>query len=125
MLVELNINQNEKNKKKCWFQDEYFDLFIWFDINNGEMINFQLCYDRLKRERVMSWDDEKGFNHYHVDDGEGSPHKNMSPVFIQNGRFAYSEAMPKFVKSSRQIDKKISRFIIEKLDEYIQKNPYG
>ncbi|MDM8567807.1 hypothetical protein QUF74_19435 [Candidatus Halobeggiatoa sp. HSG11] len=125
MLIEFNISQNEKNKKKYWFQDEYFDLFVWFGIDSNKILNFQLCYDRLKIEKVISWDFEKGFAHYHVDDGEYSPHKNMSPVFIQEGKFEYDEAIPKFIESSSQIDKKISKFIIEKLDEYIQENPHG
>ena len=89
------------------------------------MLNFQLCYDRLKQERVISWDYDRGFAHHHIDDGEYSPHKNMSPVFSQEGRFAHNEAMPKFIESSSQIDKKIRSFIIKKLNEYIQKNPHG
>jgi len=119
MLVEFNLYQDEQNRRKHWFQDEYFDLFVWFDLDNGEMTNFQLCYDRLRKERVISWDYDKGFSHHHIDDGEASPHKNMSPVFIPKGRFAYNEAMPKFLESSRQIDKQISEFIIKKIDEYI------
>ncbi|MCK5876440.1 MAG: hypothetical protein KAG43_02295 [Candidatus Marithrix sp.] len=125
MLIEFNICQKEENKKKYWFQDEYFDLFVWFDTHSGKIINFQLCYDRLRRERVMSWDYENGFNHYYIDDGEYSPHKNMSPVFFLEGKFAYNEAIPRFIKSSNQIDKKIRHFIIKKLDEYIQENPNG
>ena len=125
MLVEFNINQKEKNEKKHWFQDEYFDLFVWFDTTNGKITSFQLCYDRGKQERVISWDYEKGFSHHNIDDGETSPHKNMTPVFIQYGRFAHHEVMPKFLQSSSQIDTTISYFIIQKLNEYINKNPHG
>jgi len=117
MLTEFCLTQNSNSVKKRWFQDDYFDLFTWQD-NTGRIINFQLCYDRQGNEHVILWDFEKGFGHYRIDDGESSPHKNMSPVFVSNGFFLHSEVKIKFLKSSRHITQDIGTFIIEKLDEY-------
>ncbi|RKZ81684.1 MAG: hypothetical protein DRR19_21820 [Candidatus Parabeggiatoa sp. nov. 1] len=123
MLKEYCLTQDDKNRKR-WFQDDYFDLFTWED-ETGQMTSFQLCYDRLGNERVISWDCNRGFGHHRVDDGEASPHKNMTPVFIRNGFFSYHEVNPKFAQSSKQISQDISRFIMQKLDEYVQQNPHS
>jgi hypothetical protein len=124
MLTELHSKQDEKDVIKRWFQDEYFDLFTWQDYN-GTITGFQLCYERLGDERVLSWDWQRGFGHHRVDDGEASPHKNMSPIFVRNGGFSYQEVMPKFVKSSDKISQAISLFIIEKIKEYVQVHQKG
>lgn len=122
MLTEICLTQNDNlGTNKRWFQDDYFDLFTWED-NTGRITSFQLCYDRLGFERVISWDCEKGFGHHSVDDGESSPHKNMSPVFVRNGIFSYHEVMPKFAHSSQPISPYISNFVIQKLEEYAQQN---
>jgi hypothetical protein len=117
MLTEIRLRQDEDSRKH-WFQDEYFDLFTWQDAT-GEMTSFQLCYDRLGEERVISWDCERGFGHHRVDDGESSPHKNMSPVFVKNGVFPSDDVLPKFIHSSKQISQDISNFVVQKLNEYI------
>jgi len=119
MLKELHLAQDDSsNTSKHWFQDEYFDLFVWENQKTKEIICFQLCYDRLGKERVFSWDQERGFGHHQIDNGEYSPHKNMSPVFVRGGNFSYAEVLPKFTQASEQINSKISQFITQKLLEY-------
>jgi len=120
MLTKLNVRQNiEDLRKKCWFQDDYFDLFIWQN-DASQITNFQLCYDRLGNEHVISWDYERGFGHYRIDSGEDSPHKNMSPVFVSDELFLSHEVKLKFVQSSGHITQDVSSFITQKLDEYYQ-----
>lgn len=123
MLKELRLSQHNDSPTtyKRWFQDEYFDLFIWEENRTQEVIGFQLCYDRLGKERVLSWDQCRGFGHHRIDDGEHSPHKNMTPVFVVGGNFASDEVLSRFSKESIQIDENIKQFIMQKLIEYIQK----
>jgi len=123
MLAEISLKQQEDQMVKCWFQDDYFDLFTWQN-ETSQITSFQLCYDRLNNERVISWDNERGFGHHRVDDGESSPHKNMSPVFIKEEGFLYHEVMSRFLESSTQINQEIRSFVQEKLDEYAKNNPY-
>ncbi len=123
MLTEFQLKQDEPSSIKRWFQDDYFDLFIWQN-NFGQIISFQLCYDRLGNERVISWDQERGFGHHRVDDGESSPYKNMTPIFIKEGVFlSYNEVVPKLIQSGRQISQDITSFILQKLNEYVQRYP--
>ena len=120
MLKELHLSQNNESPTACkrWFQDDYFDLFTWEDRQTREVISFQLCYDRLGKERVLSWDQYRGFGHHRIDDGEYSPHKNMTPIFVTGGNFASDEVLSRFSKESTQIDEKIKQFISQKLIEY-------
>jgi hypothetical protein len=117
MLREIRLN---RTSSKHWFQDEYFDLFIWQD-DNHKITSFQLCYDCSRNERVLLWDYKTGFGHYTVDDGEASPFKNMSPIFyVKNQVFPYKEVISKFVESSIDISENIRGFIIQKLNGYVQ-----
>ena len=119
MLTELNISQfgSPVNYHKRWFQDDYFDLFTW-QSEQGDVVVFQLCYDRLGKERVIVWDEEQGFAHHCVDDGEASPNKNMTPVFLSMAKFSYEEVVTPFIQASQGIDETIRRFVTQKLIEY-------
>ncbi|OQW91002.1 MAG: hypothetical protein BWK79_18070 [Beggiatoa sp. IS2] len=117
MMKELYLTQQELPHHKRWFQDNYFDLFIWQD-KQGNIVNFQLCYDRLGKERVIQWDSERGFGHHSVDDGESAPNKNMTPVFIGQEIFFYQEIVPHFKQRSQKLEPVISQFILQKLTEY-------
>lgn len=121
MLTELNISQfgSPVNCRKRWFQDDYFDLFTW-QSEQGDIVVFQLCYDRLGKERVIIWDSEQGFAHHCVDDGESSPNKNMTPVFVSMAKFSYDEVVTPFIQESQQIDKAIRCFVTKKLIEYTE-----
>ncbi len=119
MLTEIHLKQHIKDRKR-WFQDEYFDLFTWQD-NTGKMTSFQLCYDRHRYERVIFWDANKGFGHRGIDNGETLPQKNMSPIFVNDGIFPYQHVIPKFIQSSQKINQDISRFVVQKINEYVQK----
>lgn len=121
MLKELNISQfgSPINCRKRWFQDDYFDLFTWQN-EQDEVMVFQLCYDRLGKERVIIWDNEQGFGHHCVDDGESSPNKNMTPVFISVAKFSYDEVITPFIQESQSIDEIIRCFVTQKLIEYTE-----
>lgn len=125
MLRELRLTQNELiNTRKRWFQDDYFDLFTWQD-DTDHITSFQLCYDRLNNERVIAWDNEKGFGHHRVDDGEASPHKNMTPVFVSDGPFSAEEVIPRFERANQQMNGTISCFVIQKIIEYVLQQQLG
>jgi hypothetical protein len=121
MMRELYLTQQEPPNRKRWFQDNYFDLFIWQD-EKGHIVNFQLCYDRLRKERVIQWDNQRGFGHHYVDDGEAAPNKNMTPVFIGQETFSYQEVIPYFKQRSQTLEPAISQFVLKKLIEYSQFN---
>jgi hypothetical protein len=73
MLREIRrgVAQRSLEKRKRWFQDEYFDLFIWQD-PTGQIVQLQLCYERgTRKERALTWKRGTGFDHAVVDQGGG------------------------------------------------------
>ncbi|MEI6737029.1 MAG: hypothetical protein WCL29_00960 [Pseudomonadota bacterium] len=72
MLTEINnVKQYESNKYRRWFQNEFFDLYVWQQPgnNNGEPLGFQLCYAKNGEQRALRYSPEAGYKH----EGVGRP----------------------------------------------------
>lgn len=110
------LRQDEPERVRYWFQDEYFDLFIWTD-KSGEVLSFQLCYDRLERERVLAWNATNGFSHRRVDDGEGVRSHKMAPLLMADGDFAMHPVFAEFDRRSARIESRWREFVLAKLGE--------
>lgn len=118
MLQEItSIKQDDPALRRRWFQDDFFDLFVWQSPATA-IVGFQLCYDIHSRERVLSWRETSGFAHNRIDGGEATPFKNMTPIMVADGRLPIEEVLPGFVERSGSIDRAISEFIANKLREY-------
>jgi len=118
MLKEIDgVRQDDPDHRRRWFQDDYFDLFVWQSAESV-IVAFQLCYDVASRERVLSWREASGFSHNRIDSGEATPRKNMSPILVADGILPVEAVLPRFVRRARDIDRAISRFIAGKLREY-------
>jgi len=117
MLQKIRkVRQDDANRERHWFQDDFFDLFAWTDAA-GEMIAFQLCYDRLNRERVLAWSEPTGFIHRRIDDGEALPVQKMTPIMVADGQFAADDIAAEFDNRSTGIDLRWRQFIRNKIDE--------
>jgi hypothetical protein len=117
MLQKIRgVRQEDESKERNWFQDDFFDLFIWTD-RAGEVMAFQLCYDRLNYERVLAWSEAGGFLHRRVDDGEHTPVKNMTPILVTDGRFAADGIAAEFDVRGAGLDARIREFIRRKIGE--------
>lgn len=121
MLQEItSIKQDDPALRRRWFQDDFFDLFVWQSPATA-IVGFQLCYDiQSQQERVLSWRAASGFSHNRIDTGEATPFKNMAPILVADGRLPIEEVLPGFVERSGSIDRAISEFIANKLREYSQ-----
>lgn len=110
------LRQDDPDRVRYWFQDEYFDLFAWTD-TAGEVVSFQLCYDRLERERVLAWNTTTGFSHRRVDDGETLPGHKMAPLMLADGVFAMHAVFAEFDRRSTGIESHWRQFMLGKLGE--------
>jgi hypothetical protein len=81
------------------------------------VLAFQLCYDRLRHERVLAWSGERGFIHRRVDDGEQTPVKNMTPIMVADGRFATEYVGAEFDVRGSGMDAAARDFIRRKIGE--------
>jgi hypothetical protein len=102
MLHQIKDVGQIKGEPHCrWFTDEHFALVIW-----DEIVGFQLCYDKSRSERAITWKAGSGFSHNAVDGGEDRAARYKgSPILVADG----------------VVDAKSSDFIYLKLLEYPQK----
>ncbi|OHD71421.1 MAG: hypothetical protein A2W19_10530 [Spirochaetes bacterium RBG_16_49_21] len=119
MLYEIeNVSQKEEHIFRRWFQDDYFDLIVWYDKKSEGIAGFQLCYNKLSDEHALTWHTAKGFSHNRIDDYPGIFHHPVTPILVPDGYFPHDELLDRFRQNSTAIDEDISRLVIEKISEY-------
>ena len=91
------------------------DLFIWF--RNNEPVRFQLTYDKLNKEKAISWNFHLGFNHYLVDTGETRlDHYKQTPILINICKQQNLTGIARdFLAASENIGISLSDFIYARL----------
>jgi hypothetical protein len=118
MLTEIqNVRQIPGEGFRRWFSDNYFDLIVWYD-DERKLVGFQLCYDKVGRERALTWTREHGFQHNRIDSGEIAGHIKMSPVIVADGDFGSERVAELFNKESARIDQAVSRFVYSAVKRY-------
>ncbi len=119
MLKEArHVTQVKGEPRRRWFEDEYFDLIVWFEPGD-EISGFQLCYDREKNPRALTWTKKHGYKHAGIDNGEnawGAP-KN-SPVLVEDGLFDAPSIGKKLEKSAGELPEELGAFVIEKVRSF-------
>ena len=110
------LRQDDQDRVRYWFQDDFFDLFAWTNTVD-EVVFFQLCYDRLNHERVLAWSATDGFSHRRIDDGESLPGHKMSPLMTADGVFATHPVIAEFDRRSTGMELRWRQFVLAKLGE--------
>lgn len=119
MLREITtVRQDAPGLRRRWFQDAYFDLFLWLE-PGGEPAAFQLGYDRSADERLLAWHRDIGYRHCRVDSGEDDPFANMTPLLLAGGRFPKFRVVSEFDARSAALDEPLRRFVRAKLVRYL------
>lgn len=114
-LVEVKeTRQIEGEPFRRWFRSDYFDLYVWQG-DAGDIIGFQLAYDKEVSEHILTWRRKSGFKHESVDDGEVSGGSNMSPILVPDGIFPAQTVAARFLDESGGIESGISEFVYEKI----------
>ena len=115
MLREITaVRQDDPGATRRWFQDDYFDLFLWVT-PQGKVSAFQLAYERTRQERVLSWSETRGFTHSRVDSGENLPMSNMTPLLIADDACPIRVVCREFERRSATLDRPLRTFVTEKL----------
>ena len=107
VFVERKIERPSKDWHNSWADgmDEYVgntytvsshsQSGVYFK-EDGGIFGFQLCYDLNKNEHAFTWRKDEGFAHNLIDDGEGTPFKNMTPILVPDGVFPFEHIRKKF-----------------------------
>jgi len=112
------VKQVQGEPHKRWFEDDYFDLLVW-ENELGQIVEFQLCYDKLHNQRSLIWKKQFGYMHSKIDDGENNPGKyKATPILVDDGVFNSAAIAERFRNRSKEIDTKVSTFVLEKMRDY-------
>ena len=119
MLLEIrNIVQRSLERRKRWFHDDDFDLYVW-QSRDAEVLELQLCYERgSHRERALTWKRGVGYAHYVVDSGEASPTERQTPLLYSGGRFGGWRIREKLVAAAAGLEPAIAAFVLDKVAEH-------
>jgi hypothetical protein len=114
---ELAWIEEKDGLRRRWFSDADWDLIVWLS-GPGEIWGFQLCYDRARDERALTWTRETGYSHDRIDDGEGNPTKNRTPVLVPDGVFPALDIVKRFARDAGDIPPAIRDFVIDRICNY-------
>ncbi len=118
MLIEIpNVKQYEPDRHRRWFQNAFFDLYVW-NSHAGELLGFQLCYEKGGDQRALRYSGELGYQHEGVDQPEDKPGRSVSAIFVANGALDAGALGARFAQDAIQIPASIRDFVIEKLGKY-------
>lgn len=118
MLREIkSVRQISGEPNRRWFNDDDMDLIVWHKGNS--ILGFQLCYDKLKEEKAISWKPETGLVHEKVDNGESRDgHYKSTPILIENGSYDIETIKAVFSPCSVNInDDSVRAFVLEHLNK--------
>ncbi|HEV2717965.1 MAG TPA: hypothetical protein VGU64_22060 [Terriglobales bacterium] len=102
-----------------WLCDDYFDLIVWYSAS-GAIFGFQLCYDKPRWERALTWISTKGFSHMQVDDGEQNAYANQTPVLVPDGSFPTGVVVSEFRRRGAELPIELRELVLHKIDEYVR-----
>jgi hypothetical protein len=119
MLREIrNIVQRSLVRRKRWFHDDDFDLYVW-QAPDGVVLELQLCYERgTSREKALTWKRGIGYAHYRVDSGEATATARQTPVMCAGGRFGGWRIREKLVGAAVDLEPAIAAFVLGKVAEH-------
>lgn len=119
MLQEMTkVSQVPGEPRRRWFSSQDLDLIVWHDPKDA-IVGFQLCYDRRKDEKVLTWKAPDSYSHMAVDDGEGrSGRHKASPILVPGGKFAAEPLTSNFRAEAAKLPFEIADLVLRKLSSY-------
>jgi len=122
VLREIHrVAQRSLERRKRWFQDEYFDLYIWQN-NAHEVLELQLCYARgTGKERALTWRRGAGFDHAHVEEGrQDNGVVPGAPLLRSGGRFGGWQVRERLEGGLASLEPGLAAFILDKVKDYCE-----
>jgi hypothetical protein len=111
-----NVRQDPDGYKRL-FSDNDFDLYVWYDHQGGNLVGFQLVYDKASDPRAFTWILGKGFRHNRIDEGDGD-YFPMAPVLVPDGELRSGEIAGRVRAHGREVDSSIITMVCEVIEAY-------
>ena len=112
----LRPRQVPGEPQRRWFSSSDLDLIVWCDAA-GAPVAFQLCYDKGRRERALTWEPGTGLVQSAVDDGEfnvGMRYK-ATPILGPDGPLDIPRVAERFKTASAGLPRDIADFVSARL----------
>jgi hypothetical protein len=116
MLREIqNVKEIPGQGARRWFNDEHFDLFVWYDAGGG-ILGFQLCFDKdTHAERAITFTEDAGYSLDHVA-AEASVCDLGSPVLTRAGEFSRQQLIDQLGHRGEVLERSLYEYLREKLE---------
>jgi hypothetical protein len=120
------VRQRPTEGYRRWYVNSYFDVILWNDKLDGELIGFQLCYSRNKSERAFTWTREYQSSH-HVSHGFGQLGTgHMATAILQgDGGPIPPAVIERFTLESTEMPPSARELILERLHDYNARRAHG
>ena len=118
VLIEIpNASQVPGEPQRRWFTSDDLDLVVWCD-ESGRPSAFQLCYDKGRSERALTWKPDRGFSHVAVDDGERVRGKHKAtPILLGEAPLSATLITERFAHASTGLPAAFVEFVSARLAE--------
>ena len=112
----IHVRQVHGERRRRWFSSPAMDLVAWYGADD-RIAAFQLCYDKLRGERAVTWsEDRDGLVHMAVDDGEAWPLKYKStPILVPDGRRVPARVRERFRAIAVELPAELTELVLAKL----------
>lgn len=121
-LREIKVSrQDDVGITKRWFENEFFDLFLW--ARDGGIFHMQLCYGKPAHERAVSWRDGHGYFHDGVLSNPPGDVVAKSSILEAGGNFDFEKVNGRFLRESQGLETAVRKFVLEKLHYFALHGP--
>jgi hypothetical protein len=98
-----------------WFNDEYLDLFVWYDAG-GRILGFQLCFDKnTHAERALTYTEAAGYTFDQVAT-EASVCDLGSAVLVRAAEFSGLRLIEQLGALGQALEPALYEYLREKLE---------
>ncbi len=123
MLREVRNLRQDATGFRRWWNDDAFDLIVWYDHPDGEPTGFQLCYSVRGDEHAVTWTPRHGFAHNRVDQGEGNDDApwglgHATPILVPDGVFPFRAVTDRFRAAAETLDPDLADHVLRHLEAY-------
>jgi hypothetical protein len=117
MLKEIKYVRQSQPGYRRIFEDERYELYVFYPHKGARMSGFQLIDNKASGSCAFTWENQTGFHHYKLDDGEEELFKPV-PILIPVEEFDVADIAIAFDAAARKIDSEVFDNVTAKLREY-------
>ena len=119
-----SVRQRSDEGYRRWFLNEYFDIIFWYNKKGGNLLGFQVCYNKNVDEKAFTWEKKTRSHHFvntDLNENRSKRETMMTAILKGDAGSIKNEVRKNLIKYSGELDKDLINLIIEKIEEYNSK----